>query len=88
MRAVIITLDAGVGVVPKRTMVREDDPDEGRDNIDSHALRRVKRRRMDGVVEFLGSPGNGARRAGDTIDVNANDDKEAAMMAWPVPSSV
>jgi len=83
-----IALDAaGLGVVPKRTTVREVDPDEGRDNIDSCAPRRSKRRRMDAVVEFLGSSGSGARRAGGTIDANANDGEEVATMTWPVPSS-
>ena len=85
-----IALDAaGLGVVPKRTAVREDDPDEGRDTVDSRAPRRsIKRRRMDDVVEFLGSSGNGACRAGGTIGANANADEEVAMVTWPVPSSV
>jgi hypothetical protein len=86
-----IALDAaGLGVVPKRTTVREVDPDEGRDDIDSYAPQRSKIRRMDAVVEFLGSSGNGTRRAGGTIDANANanDGEEVAMMTWPVPSSV
>jgi len=84
-----IALDAaGLGFVPKRTMVREDGLEEEMDNTDSL---RDKRRRMGEGVEFLGSSGNGARRVGRTVDANAhanaNGDEEVEMMTWPVPSS-
>ena len=95
-RGNLIALGAtGVGVIPKRTMVREDDlEEEERDNTDSRAPRRDKKRLMDESIEFLGSSGNGARRTGGTVDANAHananaiGDEEVEMMTWPVPSSV
>jgi len=72
----------GLGVVPKRAVMREDDNDEVQ-NTKPRVPRHGKRRRMDDHVEFLGDAGSGVRRAcGDTTDAN----REA--MKWPVPSSV
>jgi hypothetical protein len=81
---------AGLGVVPKRTVIHEgedkvdDDEDDGDEvrNIKPRMSLRRKRRRIDDNVEFLGDSGNVARRTGDT----AIADREAAK--WPVPSSV
>ena len=81
---------AGLGVVPKRTVIREgkdkgdDDEDDGDEvrNIKPRMSLRRKRRRIDDNVEFLGDSGNVARRTGDT-DIA---DREVAK--WPVPSSV
>ena len=81
---------AGLGVVPKRTAIREgkdkgdDDEDDGDEvrNIKPRMSLRRKRRRIDDNVEFLGDSGNVARHTGDT-DIA---DREVAK--WPVPSSV
>jgi hypothetical protein len=83
----------GHGVVPKRTVMREDDIDEVQ-NAKPRVPRRRKRGRIDDdQVEFLGASGSGARRriitagtSGDATTVNANGKGE--MMNWPVPSSV
>lgn len=73
---------AGLGVVPKRAMKREDDNDEVH-HTKPRVPRHGKRRRIDDHVEFLGGAGSGVRRAGgDTTDANRE------VMKWPVPSSV
>jgi hypothetical protein len=85
---------AGLGVVPKRTVIREDDDDDhdDHDNADDEErdikprrmpLRR-KRRRIDDDVEFLGDSGNRARR----ITGNTTIAHGEATTNWPVPSSV
>ena len=78
---------AGLGVVPKRMVICQDDDgaDAGNDGDgnDDDEVRKVKplprkRRRIDDNVEFLGNSGNRVRRiTGDTATTN-----------WPVPSSV
>lgn len=81
---------AGLGVVPKRMVIRKDDDgagagDAGNDGYghDHDEVRKVKpvrrkRRRIDDDVEFLGDSGNRVRRiTSDTATTN-----------WPVPSSV
>ena len=83
---------AGLGAVPKRTVIREDDDNEGSgddndnddgvQNIKPRMPPRRKRRRIDDNVEFLGDSRNVARRTGDTPIA----DGEA--MGCPVPSSV
>jgi len=73
---------AGLGLVKKRAVMREDDNDEVQ-NTKPRVPRHGKRRRIDDDVEFLGDFGSGVHRAGgDTTDA----DGEA--MKWPVPSSV
>jgi hypothetical protein len=90
---------AGIGTIPKRTVICEDDngeeipvgPGVSDDEVQSGSKPRVprrrKRRRLDTDVEFLGDPGTDTRRAGvDGGGANANTNAEA--MSWPVPSSV
>lgn len=90
---------AGIGTIPKRTVIYEDDngeeipvgPGVSDDEVQSGSKPRVprrrKRRRLDTDVEFLGDPGTDARRAGvDGGGANANTNTEA--MSWPMPSSV
>jgi hypothetical protein len=84
---------AGLGAVPKRTVIRE--VDNGNDNDDDNdedtKLRKTKprmplrgkRRRIDENVEFLGDSRNSARCTGDTAIV-----KNEESMNWSVPSSV
>jgi len=73
----------GLGVVPKRALMREDDNNDEVQNTMPRGPRHGKRRRMDDHVEFLGDSGSGVRRAGgDTTDANRE------VMKWPVPSSV
>lgn len=84
---------AGLGSVPKRTVIREDDNVDGDgDNDDEDiGIRKTKprmplrknRRRIDENVEFLGDSRNSARCTGDTAIV-----KNEESMNWPVPSSV
>lgn len=87
---------AGLGAVPKRTLIREHDNDGGgdgdEDNDDedmeirkfkSHMPLRRKRRRTDEDVEFLGDFRNSVRLTGDTAIV-----KNKESVNWPVPSSV
>jgi len=84
---------AGLGGVPKRTVIRKDDGDDDDDDDDGEdsevrknkprmPLRR-KRRRIDENVEFLGDSRNSARCTGDTAIV-----KKEESLNWPVPSSV
>jgi len=73
---------AGLGVVPKRTVIREDNDDDGDDevrNIKPRMSLRRKRRRIDDDVEFLGDSGNSARRTAITNGEVTNR---------PIPSSV
>lgn len=88
---------AGLGVVPKRIVIREDDnDDDGDDNDDDDddgedseirktkprmPLRR-KRPRIDENVEFLGDSRNSARCTGDMAIVQNEES-----MNWPAPSS-
>lgn len=90
---------AGLGAVPKRTVIHEDDDDDDdeddndNDNSDGEDIKirktkprmplRRKRRRIDENVEFLGDSRNSARCTGDTAIV-----KNEESMNWPVPSSV
>ena len=86
---------AGLGVVPKRMVIRDDSnddgPDEGEEEEDNIETRKSKRRilprrkrpRIDDNVEFLGDPRNSARCTGDKAIV-----KNEESMNWPVPSSV
>ena len=87
---------AGLGAVPKRTLIREhdDDVDDDGDNDDNDEdieirklkhrmpLRR-KRRRIDEDVEFLGDSRNSVRLTGDTAIVKTEES-----VNWPIPSSV
>ena len=84
---------AGLGSVPKRTVIREDDNVDGDGDNDDEDIRirktkprmplRKNRRRIDENVEFLGDSRNSARCTGDTAIV-----KNEESMNWPVPSSV
>jgi hypothetical protein len=85
---------AGLGAVPKRTLIREDDISDDNDNDDdsedieirktrSRIPLRSKRRRINENVDFLGDPRNRARCTGDTAIANNEES-----MQWPVPSSV
>ncbi|KAF8506564.1 hypothetical protein F5888DRAFT_1797836 [Russula emetica] len=82
-----VALDAaGLGAVPKRTVIREDDDDDSED-IEIRKTKprmplRRKRRRIDEDVEFLGDSRNSAHCTGDTAIV-----KNKESMDWPVPSS-
>lgn len=85
---------AGLGAVPKRTVIREDDNDDDDDDdyndgedIEMRKTKprmplRRKRRRIDETVEFLGDR-NSARCTGDTAIM-----KNEESMNWHVPSSV
>jgi hypothetical protein len=78
---------AGLGVIPKRTVIREDDDDDNNDDGDEDDLRNIKprmplrrkRRRIEDDIEFLGDSGSGARRTAIANGEATN---------WPVPSSV
>jgi hypothetical protein len=84
---------AGLGAVPKRTVIHEVDNDDDNDDNDDEDIEiretkprmplRRKRRRIDENVEFLGDSRNSARCTGDTAIV-----KNEESMNWPVPSSV
>jgi len=85
---------AGLGTVPKRTVIREDDDnDEDEDDGDGEDVEirkaktrmplRRKRRRIDENVGFLGDSRNNARCTGDTANV-----KNGQTIDWPAPSSV
>ncbi len=83
---------AGLGVVPKRPVMREsntvEDNDGGCGDVEVQSINprmppRRKRRRIDDNVEFLGDSRNGARHTDDTA-ITKNEE----MMSWPVPSSV
>ncbi|KAI0003804.1 hypothetical protein BJV74DRAFT_881612 [Russula compacta] len=89
---------AGLGVVPKRAVMCEDDggqeisigPDVSDDEVQTIKprvpRRRKWRRRIDDNVEFLGNAGNDdARRAGDSTTSKVNGE---VVMSWPAPSSV
>ncbi|KAI0295000.1 hypothetical protein BC826DRAFT_1104466 [Russula brevipes] len=99
-----VALDAaGIGTIPKRTVMCEDDngedipvgPGVSDDEVQSGSKPRVprrrKRRRLDTDVEFLGDPGTDARRAG--VDGGggggggANADTNIEAMSLPMPSS-
>jgi hypothetical protein len=83
---------AGLGVVLKRTVIRENDNDDDDDDDDggNSEIRKTKprmplrgkRRRIDENVEFLGDSRNSARCTGDTAIV-----KNEESMNWSVPSS-
>jgi hypothetical protein len=82
----------GLGAVPKRTVILEDDDDDDGDydgeDIEIRKTKprtplRRKRRRIDENVEFLGDSRNSARCTGDTAIV-----KNEESMNWPIPSSV
>lgn len=92
---------AGLGVVLKRTVIREDDNDDDDDDGDDDddddggdsEIRKTKplmplrrkRRRIDESVEFLGDSRDRARCTDDTAIVK---NEESMNMNWPVPSSV
>ena len=71
---------AGLGAVPKRTVIREDDigddNDNGNDSEDIEIRKteprtplRKKRRRIDENLDFLGDPQNRARCTGNTAKI-------------------
>ena len=83
---------AGLGVVPKRVAVVEnnggeeilpgnaDVSDDETTNLKSRRGQRLKRRRVDSDVEFLRGPVGGTLRMGDADVIEG--------MSWPAPSSV
>jgi hypothetical protein len=84
---------AGLGVVLKRTVIRENDNDDDDDDDDggNSEIRKTKPRmplrgkrlRIDENVEFLADSRNSARCTGDTAIVENEES-----MNWSVPSSV
>ncbi|KAH9965119.1 hypothetical protein BGW80DRAFT_1345637 [Lactifluus volemus] len=64
---------AGVGLVPKRPVIQEDEGGK---------RQRRKRRRIDNEVEFLANSGRGVLRTGDDADLIGSEG-----MSWPPPSS-
>ena len=79
---------AGLGAVPKRTVIREDENDNDNEDVEVRKTKprmqlRRKRRRIDGNVDFLGDSRSAVPRTGDTAIA-----KNGVAMNWPVPSSV
>jgi hypothetical protein len=65
---------AGVGLVPKRPVIQEDEGGK---------RQRRKRRRIDNEVEFLANSERGVLRTSDDADLIGSEG-----MSWPPPSSV
>ena len=85
---------AGLGAVPKRTVIRKDDngnEDDDDDEDEDTEIRKTKprmplrrkRRRIDENVDFLGDSRNSARCVDDMAFV-----KNEESINWPIPSSV